>query len=368
MQSFSPGLDTKSETDRATCEEARPFGRKIDREDASAEPGAWQPDNSGRGARRVMVYGRYSEAQFVAACEGAAPSDEHGDLLNRINGFAGNTPFHHVLTRTGWHRLGGVVTADGARVADSLRKWAEDESGGDMFALYESHADAGLATTRFDGKMHYFVAPLGAGSRDFLQLEVEELVEVVDRPLFVDDQIPDDIEELCDPPGALEARFDAEILTPARYGFHAATDIGELVARDSAGGPSDRRYIRLLREWEATSAAGSRFSDHFVLRLFPFLDRFGEHKIEATPLPVRALPEPSPDNRELSGAELASFLIGYNERAGFSMAWYFMMLIQKKELVGLAQAAYLDHQTGYRYLADADLAVLENWIREPYNF
>lgn len=316
-----------------------------------------------------MFHDTFPEAGLVELCSRVTPEADHGAFLAAINAEAGDTPFYHVVTRGGWYRVGGVVSRTGERVAPSLRKWAEAESDGDMIALYAAHADEDLLTTRLDGRMHYFVAPCGERSRDFVQLEVEELVEVVDRPLFVDDHVPDDVEELLDPPGAYQARVEAQVLTPPAYAFHGLNDVARLVDDQGRTGGSDRRYIRLLEEWDVSSAGTqARFCDHFVLRLLPFLDRFGEHKIEATPLPVKLVPEPSAEVLSLSGAPLANYLQQYNRDAGFPLAWYFQMLLQKKRMVTLAQTVYVDYQRSYRYLADRDLAVLENWIRNPYSF
>lgn len=316
-----------------------------------------------------MFYETFPRAKLAEFCSTVAPQPDHAGLLSCLNAKADEHPFHHALTRGGWFRVGGVVSENGDRIAPNLRKWAESETDGDMFALYQAHADRGLLTTRFDGKMHYFVAPSGERSRDFVQLEVEELVEVIDRPLFVNDHLPDDVEELLDPPGAYEARLEPMVLSPPRYVFHGLNDIARLVDDHERVGSSDRRYIRLLEEWDESSAGAQvRFCDHFVLRLLPFLDRFGEHKIEALPLPVQKLTEPPTEALTLSGAPLANYLQQYSRAAGFPLAWYFHMLLQKKSMVTLTQAAYVDYQRSYRYLADRDIAILERWIRNPYSF
>jgi hypothetical protein len=335
-----------------------------------------EASRSARGGERhvarsglAMMRQAFLQPQLEEICAGVLPADDHVALLAEVNALAGDTPFRHALTRTGWHRSGGVVAATGARIANNLRQWAEDESEGDMFALYEAYADKDLVTTRFDGKTHYLVAPFGERACDFVQLEVEELVETVDHPLFVNDLVPDDIEDLLDPADALEARLTPRYLGEPRYAFHAVTDIAGLIAGHAETNGSDRRYIRLLKEWDATSAgAEHRFCDHFVLRLLPFLDRFGEHKTEATPLPIDAVAELDAEAINLKGAALANFLHAFCAKAGFPMAWYFLMLIRKGPMVGLAQNAYLDCQRDYRYLADKDFAVLEEWMRKPYSF
>ena len=316
-----------------------------------------------------MIEAVLNEIHLDKACGEAAPAADHAALLAAVRELLPDLAFRHALTRSGWHRIGGVVTADLGRVATNLRQWAETESDHDMFALYEDYADSGYLTTRFDGRTHYFVAPTGARAPDFFQLEVEELVEVVDRPLFVDDEMPDDIEEFLDPPGAIEARVEPQALAAPRYIYRAITDIDDLVADQVTSEGSDLRYIRFLEEWDRSSAGGrERFCDHFVLRLLPFRDRFGEHKIEATPLPIDPLPAADPAAAAMSGAALANFLQGYDAAAGFPMAWYFAMLIRKKAMADTAQPVWLDYGRNYRYLPERDLPILKGWMRKPYSF
>ena len=303
-----------------------------------------------------------------AFCE-IDPTDDHTALLQSISTLLPELSFSYRLTRSGWHRIGGVVTGELEPVAPSLRQWAESSSDHDMFALYEQYGASDYLTTRLDGKTHYFTASTGKRAPDFVQLEVEELVEVADHPLFIDDLIPDDIEELLDPTDAIKARVEPKILAAPRYVFRELTDIDELVADQVTSEGSDLRYIRCVEEWDRSSAgAKAQFCDHFVLRMLSFRDRFGERKVEATPLPVSELPLPDEAATSLSGTPLANFLLDYDKQAGFPMAWYFAMLINKKTMPQIAQAVYLDHQRNYRYLPDRDLEVLEGWVRKPYSF
>ncbi|SNY92923.1 hypothetical protein SAMN04515647_3187 [Cohaesibacter sp. ES.047] len=302
-------------------------------------------------------------------CNRVSPGAHHLSLVEAISSVLPDFPFRYRVTRAGWYRIGGIVDADHQRVATNVRQWAEMESDFDMFSLYEQYGSKGYLTTRFDGKTHYFVAAKGEGAADFVQLQVEELVEVVDHDLFIDDQIPDTIEELLDPPGATKLRHKPVTLSPPKYDFHSITDVSDLVDRQLASEGSDLRYIRFLEEWDKCSAgAKARFCDHFVLRLLPFMDRFGERKLEATPLPVKPLHMPGESVLHLEGPALSNFLHGYDRKAGYPMAWFFAMLIDKKVWPQIAMKVVAEHQDKYSYMPEKDLAVLEHWIRSPYSF
>ena len=309
-------------------------------------------------------------AMLVDACRSANPDPGHRALLNNIARATGGLDFRLTLTRAGWHRPVGIVSADGRRITDNLRAWAEHESGGDILALLDKHGASGYLATRFDGKTHYFTAPHGEGAADFIQLEVEEIREVVDRPLFDEDHIPDDIEDFLDPVVTPNVDIVHWPLGETRYIFHSITDIADLVSKHTgATAASERRYIRFLEEWHHSSARSqARFSDHWALRLFRFTDRFGEQKVEATPLPAREITVPPIAAPEPRGVELAHLIHAIDRDAGFPMAWYFHMLIQKKDLTRLPPAIHDDHLGEFRYVPARDLAIVSRWITQPYSF
>ena len=312
----------------------------------------------------------HDAAKLADACRAASPDPGHRALLNNIARTASGLDFRLTLTRVGWHRPAGIVSADGRRVTDNLRAWTENESGGDIFALLGKYGASGYLATRFDGKTHYLTAPCGDSATDFVQVEVEEIREVVDRPLFDEDRIPDDIEDFLDPVVTPNVDIVHWPLEEARYVFHSITDIADLVRKHaSAAAASDRRYIRLLEEWDRSSASTqARFSDHWALRLFRFTDRFGEQKVEATPLPARGITVPPIAAQEPRGVELAHLLHTIDRAAGFPMGWYFHMLIRKKDLTRLPPAIHNDHLGEFRYLPARDLAILSRWITQPYSF
>ena len=107
--------------------------------------------------------------------------------------------FSPVASRGNWHRLGGVVDASYRPVHGNIAHWAEQESGGDVDQLIVTYADAGYFATRLAGKTHYFTAPCGDHPESFIQLEIEQLQEVLDRPLIERDWFPESIEEFLDP-------------------------------------------------------------------------------------------------------------------------------------------------------------------------
>ncbi len=80
-----------------------------------------------------------------------------------------------------------------------MRLWAETESGGDIETLLDKCSEQILFATKISGTTLYFTASTGDKPQDFLQLEVEVLQEVLDRPLSDPDFLPDSVEEFLDP-------------------------------------------------------------------------------------------------------------------------------------------------------------------------
>ena len=134
--------------------------------------------------------------------EAIPPRPHHSGLLEIANRICPGCTFRYALNRGGWYRPGGLIDAKGVRIAESLGTWARielDACDGDMGELVERNADKGLLVTRHTGRTHYFVAAYGSAPSDFLQFEVEELQEVLDRKLIDNGKPPEDLQELIEP-------------------------------------------------------------------------------------------------------------------------------------------------------------------------
>ncbi|WP_428610586.1 hypothetical protein [Sedimenticola sp.] len=302
-------------------------------------------------------------AEICAATDAEQDIAALEQTLQRLVPEAG---LRHVLTRGNWHRPGGVVDADFNPVSSNIRRWAEQESAGDVDALIANYADAGYFATQLSGKTHYFTFACGSGPADFIQLEIEQLQEVVDRQLVAADWYPDSLEEFLDP-------LDSPRLSPVPvaqpfYRFRRITPIARLL--DDTNGDS-RAFValrRFLQDWRDSSAAeGTHFCHHWILALREYMDRDGEVRLTASPVTTfrGTLPD-LPPGETLVGAELANAIHAYDRVVGYPFAWFFHMLSRQAENYQLAKAVLRDLMGAYDYLPARDLKVLRQWEAQSY--
>lgn len=282
--------------------------------------------------------------------------------------------FREVLARGGWYRLGGVVDASGAHLADDLEQWAETELAArddDMAALCDDYADRGLKATRLTGRTHYFVAASGPGAVDFVQIEIEELQEMLCHTLFESDALPSGIEELVDPRGASSgcgaaARpLGAPFLTLRRL-----TPMSGFLARMQAQKPEPQPIHRFIEAWENSSAgAATQFSNHWVVAVREHLDRYRQTILHATPVAaLNGTPPKFAAAFGMQGLALHDALARYDKAVGYPMAWFFNMLTTRSAPHALAGAVIDDVQAGFHYLPERDVAVVKEWLYRPYGF
>lgn len=298
----------------------------------------------------------FDAAVFREACE---DSDSIFALLRRLAAQFPELPWIITMSRGGWHRSGGVVDQARQHIADSLRHWAEDEQQGNLADLLNHCLATPLFATRLMGKTHYLTAPTGPGPADFVQLEVEELQEALERSLSDPQWLPDSLEEFIDP---LEyPPMEYEAIGPVRYVFRRLFHIPELLQ----GLPQrDRQNLqRFMHDWQHSNAADSgHISRHWVL----MVRDEGGHLSSARPIAAQYHQDPPPELLTLRGADLANWIQQFDRDAGYSMAWYFHMLASNKVPQALATHVAEDHRGGFSYLPERDLAVLEEWLRGPY--
>ena len=299
-------------------------------------------------------------AEAIAAVDASGGPEALPDVLSTIM-----PGFELVMTRGHWYRLGGVVDGDYQRVSDSIAKWAEEASDGDIDELIATHMDSGYFATRLSGRTHYLTAPCGEGAADFVQLEVEQLQEVLDRPLVDRDWYPDSMEEFVDPIDY--PRLEPEPIGKPMFRFRRVTWIDNLLNDDGAPDRGQRDLRRFFADWDASSAHEAGFCRHWVLALREYTDRDGSVRLSAKPLSTFAEELPQlPSGESLSGANLANALHAYDREMGFPFAWFFMMLSHKASNYTLADAVLRDQIGAYDYLPARDLKVLRDWEVRPY--
>jgi len=309
------------------------------------------PDQSQTPALRV--------ANACAALPAGADLDA---LIAAVRDALGAQDVQHAMTRGGWHRLGGVVSLDGERIADHIADWAQTVCGGDIDELMAYVSDLRCFATRLNGQTHYLVVPTGPTARDYIQIEVEEVQEVLDRVISDPAWFPDSIAEFVDPLDF--PRLEPEPVGPARMIFRRLVPVNELMD-SSDSGPRLRRF---LDDWDRSSAGEtSAFCEHWVLSIREYRDQDGDDHRSAKPVPIPRVEIPSLADAEVArGVKLANQIHGFDRVLGYPFAWYFHMLTNPKVSHRLAEAVHADLIGAYDYLPVRDLKVLRDWYNQPY--
>jgi hypothetical protein len=307
--------------------------------------------------------------QFITEIGTAPPRPHHSALLAAAGKLVSGCDFNYALTRGGWYRLGGVIRPDGTRLADDLENWAESELAacdGDMEVLLDRHAGDGLLATRQSGQTHYFVAPFGPKATDFVQLEIEELQELLDRQLIDPEHPPIDLPELTDPITPL--KVEPQAVGRPHYQFRRITDMRQILARQAAPVGGQSSLARFMVEWERSST-GTRghFCRHWIVAVREHQDRYRNTVISASPISLHGRKlKPFHWQPEARGTDLSRQMLAFDRAAGYPSAWYFHMvagaLVPRDVVFGIAQ----DLAAGFRYLPDGDIALLEQWLDSPY--
>jgi hypothetical protein len=305
---------------------------------------------------------------IAVACRDLVPTADHAELVKAASAATG-LDFKLAYVDDGWFRMGGVVDGHGRRLSDDIEDWVLGETGGDMVELFNRYADAGLRFTRVTGRRLYLTVATGPAPLDFLQVEIDQVQEMLCRPVFDGDTIPDTVEQLA----VLPPWKDATPLGQAHYVYRRVTrftDMPELVAEHTG----DLRLKRFIEEWSASSAgAASHFSEHWVLRVVPYRNSDGEHVLEAVPLSAAAVSVPDlADAREHDvDYNPARVLAAVDRDAGYRMAWYFLQIARHfapYRVVVDARDGFNACKGGVAALPDKDAAILDRWVAEPYNF
>lgn len=296
----------------------------------------------------------------------AGPGDEA--LLLRLQQAYPEYPLGIARRGHEWYRLGGIIKADGTRIAPDINEWAERtyiECGQNFQTLIDHCEREGFLVTQHTGVSLYLVAQTGPRAQDFVQIEVDRTQESARRYLIDREQPPEDLEELIDPLNPVKVQPFA--VGAARYSYRRKTDVALFMRELGRHQASTHPAQRFMDDWNDSSACGRRtFCEDWSLRLYQHIGRHGEQimNVEIVHNHVKEIPRlESPEGKK--GKALASLLSRFDSQAGFPFSWYFYML---KGLVSphVGEAVQRDLSKDYGYLPSCDAAVLKQWAEAPY--
>lgn len=318
--------------------------------------------------------------QLIAEIEASTPRPHQTGLLEVGQRLIPDFPCRFALTRGGWYRAGGLIRADGERLAENLDDWLTqelDDCDDDLGEFFDRHVDEELLVTRHTGRTHYFVVPYGPEPADFLQLEVEELQEVLDRKLLNPDSPPNDAQELSEPIKPVLA--PAQVVGKPYYRFRRLTDIRLVISRLPTPIGDHHPLARFMQEWRHSrvgieigdgtqNSSGKHFSEHWIIALREHHDRYNNVLINAAPVSRHTRQLKSFHwNEALTGLDAGRQLQAFDRAAGYSGAWYFHLITSGLTPRNIAFTALHDIESGFGYLGDLDMALLNGWLHKPYS-
>jgi hypothetical protein len=277
----------------------------------------------------------------------------------------------------------------------------------------DAHRNSGYRLTEVQPLLQYFVHDRGGDQDSFVQVEVREEQEFVERGLFPSDPgwgLPDAGELRRGWTNGTEERIERRTLGASRYRLKAAVDMQRFVAlaeatwhaRRQAGG--ERRIVEqnpttgetrelslreLMREynpgydrqrwpgrrffddWTDSSAgsAGERACTRWTFSTSDYTDPKGVRELGFVPQwahtrRIAALK----DTHRLDAYGLYGKLNQFDERIGMPFAWYFYglhgNLVKSGQMERVLEAA----EAGLIVLPERDHAVLRRWQQDPYGF
>jgi hypothetical protein len=310
-----------------------------------------------------------TQQHIIQAIDHAAPRPHHSALFTALGEAVPECAFRHVLTKAGWHRAGGVLTADGNCLSQELETWVNAELAkcdDDFGRFMERYSDAGLLATRHVGRSHYFVAAYGPSPEEFLQLEIEELQEVMDHELIDPERPPYDRTELVEPTNY--KKLEAHPVGSPHYRFVRLSDIRQVLVQQNrlAGGTS--ALARFMSDWTQSRAMDSgHFCEHWLIAGLEHYQPDSSMPFSIAPVSVHARTlKPFHWDETKSGAEMGNQIRDFDRAAGYPGAWYFHFVASKFVPETLALALKRDLDNGYSYLAEKELGLLKKLVANPY--
>ncbi|MGR9051702.1 MAG: hypothetical protein ACU84J_03555 [Gammaproteobacteria bacterium] len=303
-------------------------------------------------------------------CKQLLPGKNDSSLLKKIQALAPDMAVRLAKTGDEWYQIGGVVSADGARISNDLIEWVDRtyvECGHDFQVLIDHAIKQQLIATRIIGKTLYFVIETGTQAEDFILLEIDKTQEVSDRLLVNEDCLPEDQEDIIDP--LTPATIESYNLGHSRYQYRRKTDIKLFMKNLNEHHAGDEHPVqRFMTDWNNSSAGKTIFCKDWIIRPYQTTGRYGEQVINAEVINIQTQPLPHlEDMFGKHGNTLHNLLTRFDRQAGYTFAWYFYMVKGKLVAPHNGEAVYRDITGDFAYLPQRDEAILRNWIASPYN-
>ncbi len=315
-----------------------------------------------------MALAQFDGQLLNRLCKETLAGAGDGVLVDRLQKTYPEYPLRIARLGHEWYRLGGLIKADGTRIAQDVNEWAERtfiECGQNFNTLLDYCEEENFLVTQHSGVSLYLVAQIGPRAEDFVQIEVDRTQELANRYLIDANNPPDDLEELVDPLNPVGVEPFA--VGASRYSYRRKTDVALFMQELGRHRADLHPAQRFMEDWNSSSAGRRKvFCEVWSLRLFQHVGRHGEQimNVEIVHNRVKEIPRlEGADGKK--GKALATLISRFDSQAGFPFAWYFYML---RGLVSphVGEAVQQDLSKDYAYLPDRDAAVLKHWAAAPY--
>lgn len=359
--------------------------------------------------------------ELTSIINSAPVTEGHVGLLATLHARYPETHFRLISEWSGYSWDAGIIDGNGRRIADSLRRWVDQEliaADGNARVVWERYKSEGLIRTERKGSMLYLTAPYGSDPDAFYQLEVLIGAEMTTGLLFDPKPLfpPKDRQDLLSTPSLVFGDDAPQILESPQYRFESLLNIRQCLHNlvqvykanrladfpeiqkkvlqtihlgpDGCQAASEAPFLelcpdwldrlpsayRLFQDWAESSVgqAGIRFCDHWIVQTKNYIN---EDKSYLSLIPQWAdadgglgLPEIRPD-LEAAPYGVMESLSEFDRQAGYPFAWYFYMLHANRidQTAGSIVAKAIKAGK-MRPVSESDEKVLLRWLEQQYGF
>ncbi|MGQ7908769.1 hypothetical protein [Burkholderia sp. BC1] len=354
------------------------------------------------------------QTDVLATIVAATPvTPKHAELLTALATRTDYRGARYAVTRDEFsERPARVIDAEGREIAADYHAWIDaqlDAHGGSVQDVLITHQDSGYQLVEVQPLLHFFVYDRGGDQDNFVQLEVWEEQEFVERTVFPRTtpwRFPDARELRSGWHDMPVERFERRMLGTPRYRLAAVIDMQRFTALAEATylerrqRDGDRELLernvetgeervvsvreltpgyerqqwrgrRFFDDWAASSAgrAGERACARWVFSTEDYTDPHHGHGMDFVPRWTHTRKIAALKNTaKLDAYSLYGKLTQFDERIGHRFAWYFYGLHGNLILSGQMERVLDAAEAGLIVLPEHDYQVLRRWADDQYGF